>query len=202
MKLNLPNKLVILRFFMAFATIGLLMAEPNLSQWAFHNSWTNANVSYVNIIVLVLFVVASATDWLDGYLARKNNQITNFGKYFDPIADKLLVNTTLIMFAVMSRIPAWVVILFIIRDLIVEGVRMNASSQGKVIAASWWAKVKTFAQMIAIPILFILYPEAGVNGFDYTVWQSVFVAPLYVALVVSLGSGYIYIKEGLKDLFN
>lgn len=200
--LNTPNILILFRLLLTLIIIGLLISEPYLTSWSYHCNLTSNNVSFINPIALLLFVIASATDYLDGYLARKNNQITTFGKVFDPIADKMLVNTTLIMFAIMGRIPAFVPVLFIIRDLLVDGVRMTSSSKGVIISANYWGKIKTVAQMIAIPILFIWFPEAGENGFDYVAIQHLFIIPLYIALSASMISGYIYIKQNRKGLFN
>jgi CDP-diacylglycerol--glycerol-3-phosphate 3-phosphatidyltransferase len=101
-------------------------------------------------IALVIFVIASITDWLDGYIARSRNLVTNFGKFMDPLADKLLVSAAMIYFVETAVIPAWVVIIIISREFIISGFRLVASDAGKVIAASWWGKIKTATTMIMI----------------------------------------------------
>lgn len=107
-------------------------------------------VSMTALLVLILFAIASFTDYLDGHIARKHNLITSFGKFIDPIADKLLVNTMFILFAVDGVVPAVFVLIMIWRDMIVDGLRMNASAKGKVVAAGMMGKAKTVLQMFAI----------------------------------------------------
>ena len=107
-------------------------------------------------ISLALFVVASVTDWFDGYLARKNNLVTNFGKFMDPLADKLLVCSAMICMIELNRLPAWFVIIIIGREFIISGFRLIAAENGIVIAAKYWGKFKTASQMIMI-ILLILH---------------------------------------------
>ena len=104
-------------------------------------------------ISLTLFVVASVTDWFDGYLARKNNLVTNFGKFMDPLADKLLVCSAMICMIDLKRLPAWFVIIIIAREFIISGFRLIAAENGIVIAANYWGKFKTVSQMIMIILL-------------------------------------------------
>lgn len=104
---------------------------------------------------LVIFIIASITDFLDGYIARKNHLVTNFGKFMDPLADKLLVSAAMICLVSMDRLPAWMVIIIISREFAISGFRLIAADNGIVIAASWWGKFKTVSQMIMI-ILIIL----------------------------------------------
>ena len=106
-------------------------------------------------ISLALFVVASVTDWFDGYLARKNNLVTNFGKFMDPLADKLLVCSAMICMIELNRLPAWFVIIIIGREFIISGFRLVASDNGVVIAASYWGKFKTTFQMLMIIVLLL-----------------------------------------------
>lgn len=137
--MNLPNKLTVLRVIMipVFVVFMLFPAVGAASKW----------------IALVLFVTASLTDLLDGHIARKYNLVTNFGKFMDPLADKLLVCSALICLVELRKIPAWIVIVIIAREFIISGFRLVASDNGVVIAASYWGKFKTTFQMIMICLM-------------------------------------------------
>ncbi len=136
--MNLPNKLTIFRVILIpFFLVALMVDEIPAGKW----------------IALFLFCAASLTDMLDGKIARKYNLITNFGKFMDPVADKLLVCSAMIAMIELDRIPCWVVIVIIAREFIVSGFRLVASDNGVVIAAGWWGKVKTVVQMFMIIVL-------------------------------------------------
>ena len=139
--MNTPNKLTIARMILVPFFVLLI-----LTGWG-----GDAN----RYICLAIFVVASITDWFDGYLARKNNLVTNFGKFMDPLADKLLVCSALICMIELDRLPAWFVIIIIAREFIISGFRLIASDNGIVIAASYWGKFKTNFQMFMIIMLII-----------------------------------------------
>ena len=146
--MNLPNKLTVLRvimvpFFVFFMLTGVGGAA---------NKW----------IALIIFCVASLTDMLDGKIARARNLVTNFGKFMDPLADKLLVCSALICFVELDKLPAWMVIIIIAREFIISGFRLVASDNGIVIAASWWGKSKTISQMIMIILLIADIPTLSV----------------------------------------
>ncbi len=137
-KMNLPNKLTMLRVIMIpFFIVFLLVPITPYDKW----------------IALVIFILASLTDLLDGKIARKYNLITNFGKFMDPLADKLLVCSALICLIELNKIPAWMVIIIIAREFIISGFRLVASDNGVVIAASYWGKFKTTFQMAAVCLL-------------------------------------------------
>ena len=141
MKMNLPNKLTILRvilipFFVAFLLDPL--ALPG-AKW----------------IALLIFIAASVTDALDGNIARKYNQVTNFGKFMDPLADKLLVCSALIAFVDMELMPTWIVMIIIAREFIISGFRLIASDNDVVIAASYWGKFKTTFQMVMVCLMIV-----------------------------------------------
>lgn len=138
--MNLPNKLTVLRVCMVPVFVILMLALPEKS-----GKWPAA----------LVFIAASATDWFDGYLARKNNLVTDFGKFMDPIADKLLVCSAMICLVEQNKLAAWMVIIIIGREFIISGFRLVASDKGTVIAASYWGKFKTVFQM-AMVILLIL----------------------------------------------
>ena len=152
------------------------------------------------IIATVLFVIISATDFVDGYLARSRNEITTFGKFMDPLADKMLVIAALLALIELKILPSWPVIIIIAREFIVSGIRMLAAQKGVVIAASWWGKAKTTFQIIAI-VLFLL--KEGVSSLNSV---TVFTDPLYllawttmiIALVLTVVSMFDYINGFIK----
>lgn len=123
-------------------------------------------------ISLALFVVASVTDWFDGYLARKNNLVTNFGKFMDPLADKLLVCSAMICMIELNRLPAWFVIIIIGREFIISGFRLIAAENGIVIAANYWGKFKTASQMIMIILLILHFNGIFVTLEQLFIWLS------------------------------
>lgn len=135
--MNWPNRLSIIRILSVPLLTVLLYASAPWCGWA----------------ALIVFVLACMTDFLDGHLARKNNWVTDFGKFIDPVADKLLVLSALIMLIHLQLIPAWLVILILARELSVDGLRLVAMTRGKVIAAGPLGKIKTASQMIVISIL-------------------------------------------------
>ena len=124
-------------------------------------------------ICLVIFVAASVTDWFDGHLARKYNLITNFGKFMDPLADKLLVCSAMICMIELDRLPAWVVIIIIGREFIISGFRLIAAENGVVIAANYWGKFKTVSQMIMIILLIVDFGGFFAILTDVFIWLSV-----------------------------
>ncbi len=157
--MNLPNKLTILRIIMIPFFLVFLLTDLG-GQWSPY-------------IAAVLFVVASFTDMLDGKIARKYNLVTNFGKFMDPLADKLLVCSALVAFVQLNYIPAWIVIVIISREFIISGFRLVASDGGLVIAASYWGKSKTVSQMIMIVLLIL---QLNIPYMDYIETISVYVA--------------------------
>ena len=132
-------------------------------------------------ISLILFVAASITDWFDGYLARKNHLVTNFGKFMDPLADKLLVCPAMICMIELGRLPAWFVIIIIGREFIISGFRLIAAENGIVIAANYWGKFKTVSQMIMI-ILLILHFDLSV----FVILEQIFIWLSLALTVISL----------------
>ena len=140
--MNLPNKLTVLRVCMIPFFVGMLLL----------NGGENQTYRY---IAAAIFIVASLTDMLDGKIARKYNLVTNFGKFMDPLADKLLVCSALICLVDLKQLPAWMVIVIISREFIISGFRLVASDNGVVIAASYWGKFKTTFQMLMIIVLLL-----------------------------------------------
>lgn len=171
MKMNLPNKLTILRGILIIPFVLFMLVDV----CGAYDKW----------IALALFVFASMTDWLDGYLARKNDLITNFGKFMDPLADKLLVCSAMICLVEMEKIPAWVVIIIISREFIISGFRLIASDRGVVIAANYWGKFKTVFQMIMIILMIMDIPALSV----------VTTVCMYIALILTVISLVDYVVK-------
>jgi CDP-diacylglycerol---glycerol-3-phosphate 3-phosphatidyltransferase len=149
----------------------------------------------------VLFLVASATDFLDGWLARRTNQVTDFGKLMDPLADKILVTSAMVLLAVERLLPAWFVIVILFREFLVTGVRMLALSQQTVIAADIWGKLKTVFQIVLVCL--ILGPaglrELGWSKFgNWELWDWAETTAFYLTLVTTVLSGLLYLRAFLK----
>ncbi len=169
---NLPNLL----------TAGRILAIPVVMVFLrFSGPWPS-------FLGAVIFAVAGATDFLDGFLARRHRTVSPFGKFMDPLADKLLVAAALIMLIPLRQVPAWMVVVIIGRELAVTGLRAVAAAEGIILAADRWGKVKTFLQMAAITCLILHYPYQMVD------FQRVGIALLWVALVVTVASGYGYFR--------
>lgn len=175
--MNLPNKLTIFRVILIpFFIVFLLIPITPYDKW----------------IALAIFILASLTDLLDGKIARKYNMVTNFGKFMDPLADKLLVCSALICLIELHKIPAWMVILIIAREFIISGFRLVASDNGVVIAASYWGKFKTTFQMVAVCLLIADIPALSlVTGI--VLWIAV------ILTVVSLIDYLIKNKDVMKE---
>lgn len=175
--MNVPNMLTILRvilipFFVLFMIGDITEVDKYLA--------------------LGIFIAASLTDMLDGYLARKNNQITNFGKFMDPLADKLLVCSALVCLMDLEKLPAWIVIIIISREFIISGFRLVASDNDIVIAASWWGKTKTISQMLMIILLIADY------GGVFDMINQILIYLALVLTVVSLVDYVVKNKQVLK----
>ncbi len=175
--MNLPNKLTIFRVILIPFFVVLLLFDITA-----YDKW----------IALAIFIVASLTDFLDGYIARKYNLVTNFGKFMDPLADKLLVCSALICLVELGRIASWIVIVIIAREFIISGFRLIASDNGVVIAASYWGKFKTTFQMIMI-CLMIANLEPLQLFTDIVMWIAL------ILTVVSLMDYLIKNKEVMKE---
>lgn len=191
--MNLPNKLSLMRIALVplLAIIYLYIDLPECFVFTIDNSYLI--LTFTDILVLLIFAIASITDFLDGSIARKYNLITSFGKFIDPIADKLLVNTLFILFAWSGEVSVVAVLLMIARDTIVDGLRMSASSKGKVVAAGILGKLKTVLQMFAIIV--ILLNNIPFAFFHIAMDQIL----LWAAVIVSLLSGAVYFIK-LKDV--
>ena len=196
--MNLPNKLTIFRILL----VPIMVIIPFLG---LDHLWKNSIVPLTWILVEIIFIIASITDKLDGYIARSRNQITTFGKFLDPIADKILVLAAMIMLVEANRLPAWIPIIVLFREFIVSGYRLVAvGNDGNVIAASIWGKLKTVTQMIALIIALVDVNAYGrfVNG-DLTgvplVINIASTVVMTISVVATIFSGWDYIKNG-KEL--
>ena len=215
MKMNLANKLTIFRILL----VPVMMLVPIIDNLVgIHGEFLGISTAFW--IMNIIFIIASITDKLDGYIARSRNQVTTFGKFLDPLADKILVLTAMIMLVEMDKIPAWIPVIVLSREFIVSGYRLIAVEKGgKVIAASVWGKLKTVTQMIAIILIFI----DKFNFFDFAkattdakvamessymiymnqgciIFNAITSICLLVSVIATIFSGYEYLKDG-KDLF-
>lgn len=194
--MNLANKLTIFRIILVpimivipfFPIEGSLLGIP-ISAW----------------IIDFIFIIASITDKLDGYIARSREQVTNFGKFLDPIADKVLVISAMVMLVEMAKLPAWIPCVVIFREFIVSGYRLIAvENGGKVIAASVWGKLKTVTQMLAITIAFLdvhafgAVFQGGLTGWEFSI-NILTTGLMLISIIATIFSGWDYIKNG-KDL--
>lgn len=191
--MNLANKLTIFRIVLIPLFI-VFMTFTQIPHWA--------------LLATIVFVIASLTDHLDGYIARSRNMITDFGIFLDPFADKLLVTSAIMILVGKQLIPSWVAIIIIAREFAVSGLRTIAANDGTVIAASIWGKIKTVSQMIAI-ILYLLkltvLDEAIVNSTIYRLFTQGFISILpdiliYLATITTLFSGIDYFVKGWKAI--
>ena len=162
-KMNLPNKLTIFRMILIVPFVVILLGGEA--------GWFGANLLIPDMMALAIFIVASLTDLIDGKIARKHNLVTNFGKFMDPLADKLLVCSAMICLVEMHIIPAWIVIIIIAREFIISGFRLIASDNGVVIAASYWGKFKTFFQMVMICLMIANIPALRLLT-DIVMWVA------------------------------
>jgi len=194
--MNLPNRLTLIRIFIV-PIIVLVWIFPYAQFNIAISSFTFMNIEFntVYLACLILFALASFTDFLDGHIARSKNLITTFGKFADPIADKLLVNTMLILFASSNIIPVVPVVIMLARDTIVDGCRMMASNNGVVVAAGYLGKLKTVAQMLTI--IFIL-----LNNWPFELLNVPFTdILLWFATFASMGSGFSYFMQLREYIF-
>lgn len=194
--MNLPNKLTIFRVVLVFVILIVQLIGFKNTLWG---------IPITFIIIDLIFVIASITDKLDGYIARKTNQVTTFGKFLDPIADKILVITAMIILVEYQKIPTWIPAIVIMREFIVSGYRLIAvQKNGEVIAANVWGKLKTVTQMIAITLAFIDKNSYGsfiitrLYGFDLVI-NIIVTIMMTICVIATIFSGWSYVKNG-KDL--
>ena len=191
--MNLPNKLTLFRIFLVPLLCLVWLFPYEAIDVAFpYFSFRHVTVSYLNLVILVMFMIASFTDYLDGVIARKKNLVTTFGKFADPIADKLLINTMFIIMTHKHMIPLVCCILMIGRDIIVDGCRMISAQRGIVVSAGILGKLKTVLQMITIMVLLL-------NNLPFEIWFIPMSEILiWATTFISVASGYSYFVQ-IKD---
>jgi CDP-diacylglycerol--glycerol-3-phosphate 3-phosphatidyltransferase len=177
---NLPNAITMIRMCVIPALFFLLLAPGQTG----------------SLIIAVLFIVAALTDFLDGYIARRYNIVTTMGKYLDPLADKLIINTAMIVMIPIGRVPAWIVAITVLRDLVVDGIRTISSAEGIVIDASRLGKQKTIAQGFAVAALIIHYPFLGADA------HVVGMVMLYISLFLAIYSGIEYFIRFYREVID
>lgn len=194
--MNLANKLTIFRMIL----VPIMVIIPFLG---INSEILGISLTY--IIIDMIFIIASITDKLDGYIARSRNQVTTFGKFLDPIADKILVLAAMIMLVEFGKLPAWIPVIVLAREFIVSGYRLIAVEKGgKVVAASVLGKLKTVTQMIAIILAFLDVNAFGacfkgnLTGFAL-ILNAIVTIMMIIQTIATIFSGYEYLKEG-KDL--
>lgn len=190
-KNNLPNQLTMLRIFLIPVFIIFLSIPFNLGTLTFGS----IDLPIAQLIATIIFAVASFTDWLDGFLARRWHIVSNFGKFADPLADKMLVMTAFIFLVPLEKAPAWVVAIIICRELAVTGLRLLIVEQnGSVLAAAWPGKIKTATQMFAIIFLLLNNIPFGAIRIDLIL--------LYLCLIFTIYSGYDYFAKNINVFKN
>ena len=194
--MNLPNKLTIFRIIL----VPIMVIIP-----LFGIDGKFIGIPIQDLIIDLIFIIASITDKLDGYLARKNNQITTFGKFLDPLADKILVLAAMVMLVEMSKLPSWIPIIVLTREFVVSGYRLVAvEKDGKVIAASKWGKLKTVSQMFAIILAFLDIHAFGeffcgsLQGIEL-ILNILVTIMMIIQTIATIFSGIDYLK-GAKDV--
>ena len=188
--MNLPNKLTVLRILMIPIFIVLAVAPLDWGELIIGGT----ALPITQLVAAIIFAVASITDWLDGKIARKHNLVTNFGKFADPLADKMLVMTAFIVLVEQGKAAAWIVAIIVCRELAVTALRLLLVEGGEVMAAAWPGKVKTATQMVAIILLLINnIPFAGIN---FPLDQII----LYLCLIFTIYSGVDYFAKN-KEVF-
>lgn len=181
--MNLPNKLTILRIILTPVFLFLFFAE-----FIPHN----------HLIALIVFIVASITDAVDGKIARKNNIITNFGKIADPIADKILTTAVLLCFMQMNLCSIWVILIVLAREFTVSAIRIVAASQGEVIPANIYGKIKTVFQMVSSIVIMLAIVIHNEGLFEFAHLDIIASVLLWIMTLLTVLSGIVYIKDSLK----
>jgi len=206
MRLNLPNTLTLLRIFLVPLLVVVLLAPPWATAWVKERvegmesmEWLGDLAHWLStwreLVAVVIFLVAAATDWLDGYLARTRGEVTTLGKLLDPLADKLLTVSAFIALVELRLAPAWMIVVIVGREFAVNGLRSIAAARGVVIAASPWGKYKTVSQVVAIVLLILT------NTLERWVpYGNLGKAALWIVMILALVSMYDYFQHFVKSV--
>jgi len=206
MLFNLPNTLTLLRIFLVPLLVVVLLTPPWTTAWLKHElqetTWLQWLVglsqwlsTWREIVAVVIFLIAAATDWLDGFLARRRGQVTTLGKLLDPIADKVLTVSAFISLVELRLAPAWMIVVIVGREFAVSGMRSIAASRGLVIAASSWGKIKTVSQVVAITLLILT------NTLDkWLPFGNLGKAALWIVMIIAIYSMYEYFVNFVKSV--
>lgn len=199
--MNLPNRITLSRIFIVPIFMLFVIPFPN---WVLESNWlefirpqlvyiNNTIVNFGNYIAAIIFIIASSTDGVDGYIARKRKLVTKFGKFLDPVADKLLVTAALIALVQRNNITGWSAMIIIGRELMVTGLRLIAAGEGIVISASKLGKIKTISQIIAIVASLLQnFPLSLITDFRFDKYF------MFIAVIITIYSGYDYFSKNIK----
>jgi CDP-diacylglycerol--glycerol-3-phosphate 3-phosphatidyltransferase len=193
-KSSIPNILSIIRIFLAIIVMPLLLI-PSKSLYSF---WLLGGLYSFGInwfAASLIFLIAVITDFVDGHLARKYKWISEFGKVIDPIADKILINSVMIILSCLNIVPIWITLIFIVRDTGVDSFRIMIASRNSNVAANIWGKFKTILQMVGIIIVMFIFNSSSSNTIEYHLVQNIV---LYLSAAASIFSGYIYIRKSIQ----
>lgn len=211
--MNIPNLISLFRLLLVPVIVFLMIIAPVSEN--FYYLWNGAiNIENYRLpiswlIAGILFIIASISDFIDGWWARKFNQVTVFGKFFDSIADKLLTNSVIIVMACATIIPIWMTVILVLRDFIIDVVRQILAAKGIIMAADNFGRVKAVVQMIGITILFFVnfrFLNGNISGTSindqYGIINQLVLLPMYIATILSIFSAYNYIHINVKNLFS
>lgn len=200
--MNLPNAISLVRIILVPVIIVLMLIN-----WNQGFVLNNYHLTIAWLIAGVLFIVAALSDFLDGYIARKFNKVTTFGKFFDAIADKFLTNAVLIVMSYVGIMPIWITLVLILRDFLMDALRQILATKNVVLAANWYGKWKTAFQMIGLAILFFVNYQSfngsvsGTGHYDqYGLINQLLLIPIYIATLLSLYSAIVYLSLNYKYL--
>jgi len=188
--MNIPNRITVSRILLIPIFVVIMMFDFGWGDITLFG----AEMPVHHLVGALIFIFASATDWVDGYYARKYNLVTNLGKFLDPLADKLLVSAALILLVELQLAPAWIVIIIISREFAVTGLRLILAGQGEVVAANQLGKIKTWAQIVAISALLLHNTIFTLIGIPFDMIM------LYIALIFTIWSGWDYFYLNRKVL--
>ena len=206
--MNLPNKLTISRIVLAFLVMLFLFVGHARLTFPYIGRYGQYRTVF-SYLALLTFIIATLTDFWDGYLARRFNQVTDFGKFMDPVADKLLIFAPFLAFVELKIVPAWMVVVIIFREMLITGMRLLAARKGKVIPASMGGKHKTVSQFVAIYtiLIFLCLKETAIKRLDFwnesseVIFRNAVFVLMLVVVCLTLTSGFFYLWRNKEIIF-